>query len=83
MMNPIDETPLFDHDGRSKRRRLSGPSPGDTPSISQYISSFNQSPINASSRLHNGLYLDDENSMTTDLNAAVSPAIPLFEYPCH
>jgi hypothetical protein len=36
-----DETPSFDHDGRPKRCRLSGPSPGDTPSISQYISSFN------------------------------------------
>jgi hypothetical protein len=44
-MNPIEQTPQTDHDGRPKRRRLDGPSPGDTPTLDRYVSTFNQSPV--------------------------------------
>jgi hypothetical protein len=46
--NPIEPTPQNNHDGRPKRRRLIGPSPGDTPAIDRYVSSFNRSPVAAS-----------------------------------
>jgi hypothetical protein len=48
VMNPIEPTPQNNHDGRRKRRRLIGPSPGDTPAIDLYVSLFNRSPVAAS-----------------------------------
>jgi hypothetical protein len=48
VMNPIEPTPQNNHDGRPKRRHLVGPSPGDTPAIDRYVSSFNRSPVAAS-----------------------------------
>jgi hypothetical protein len=47
-MNPTEQTPQNNHDGHSKRRRLDGPSPGDTPAINRYVSTFNRSPAAAS-----------------------------------
>jgi hypothetical protein len=47
VMNPIEPTPQNNHDGRPKRR-LVGPSPGDTPAIDRYVSTFNRSPVAAS-----------------------------------
>jgi hypothetical protein len=48
-MNPTEQTPQNNHDdGRPKRRRLDGPSPGDTPAINRYIATFNRSPAAAS-----------------------------------
>jgi hypothetical protein len=32
-MNQTEQTPQNNHDGRPKRRRLVGPTPGDTPAI--------------------------------------------------
>jgi hypothetical protein len=49
-MDPIEQTPQNNHDGRPKRRRLDGPSPGDTPALSRCVSSFNRAPIDAPSR---------------------------------
>jgi hypothetical protein len=43
-----EQTPQTDHDGRPKRRRLVGPSPGDTPALDRYVSTFNRSPVAAS-----------------------------------
>jgi hypothetical protein len=43
MMNPIEQTPQTNHDGRPKRR-------GDTPALDRYASTFNQSPVAASNR---------------------------------
>jgi hypothetical protein len=34
-MNPTEQTPQNNHDGRPKRRRLDGPSPGDNPTINR------------------------------------------------
>jgi hypothetical protein len=48
-MNPIEQTPQNNHDGRPKRRRLDVPTPGDTPALSRYVSAFNRSPIDAPS----------------------------------
>ena len=48
VMNPIEQTPQNNHDGRPKRRRLVGPFPGDTPAINRYIATFNRSPAAAS-----------------------------------
>jgi hypothetical protein len=48
MMNPIEQTPQTDHDGRPKRRRLDAPSPADTPAINRIVPSFNRSPDAAS-----------------------------------
>ena len=45
VVNSIEPPPQNNHDGRPKRRRLADPSPGDTPSICPYISSFNQPPL--------------------------------------
>jgi hypothetical protein len=47
-MNPTEQRPQNNHDGRPKRRHLDGPSPGDTPAINQYVSTFNRSPVAAS-----------------------------------
>jgi hypothetical protein len=48
VMNLIEQTPQNNHDGRPKRRRLDGPSPGDTPAINRYVLTFNRSPVAAS-----------------------------------
>jgi hypothetical protein len=48
-MNPTEQTPQNNHDGRLKRRRLDDPSPGDAPAIiNRYVSTFNRSPAAAS-----------------------------------
>jgi hypothetical protein len=41
VMNPIEPMPQNNLDGHPKQRRLLGPSPGDTPAIDRYVSSFN------------------------------------------
>jgi hypothetical protein len=48
MMNPIEQIPQTDHDGRPNRRRLDAPSRGDTPAINRIVPSFNRSPDAAS-----------------------------------
>jgi hypothetical protein len=67
-MNPIEPTPQNNHDGRPKRRRLVGPSPGDTPAIDRYISTFNRSPVATSIPRQSAEYCpsnhDDDDSFT-------------------
>jgi hypothetical protein len=70
-MNPIEQTPQNNHDGRPKRRRLNGPSPGNTPAINRYVLTFNRSPVAASipnqsseNRPSDPSHEDDDNSFT-------------------
>jgi hypothetical protein len=82
VMNPIEQTPQNNHDGRPKRRRLDGPSPGDTPAINRYVSMFNRSPVAASipnrsaeNRPSDPSHEDDDDSSFTDRPFTQDPSL--------